>query len=133
MHHRAVGWYLLSARDKAEMDSKQWKEHCDQLDQELATEKEARQKAQQEYEQQITDFKALVEKLEEGTARLSKELATAEASVGERTASLQGCQKQLAETEERLAKAERDIAERDSKVGSGVSGHSRAQLQRQSS
>lgn len=53
---RAVGWHLLSERDRAAMDVQQWQGHCARLEGELETEREGFIKRQDEVEKALKEI-----------------------------------------------------------------------------
>ena len=113
---RAVGWYLQAHKERSELDAEQWKSHSEQLDKDIAGERAAWVQKQDEIDMQMKTLKDLLKVAEEGGEKLAKELSAAEATVSEQMMSLQGLQRQLAETEDKLYRTCKDLVEKESRI-----------------
>lgn len=56
---RALGWYLLSSKGKAEMDATQWEQDATEKQQKIAELEQEFNKAQEDLQQQISSAKVI--------------------------------------------------------------------------
>mmetsp|Transcript_5395 Transcript_5395/g.11884 ORF Transcript_5395/g.11884 Transcript_5395/m.11884 type:complete len:815 (-) Transcript_5395:535-2979(-) len=113
---RAVGWHLLSAKERLELDGQQWKAHSEELEQTYATEKQQWNAKQDAIEQQMKEIQALLDAQEKNNTKLSEDLNAAEAMINEKTTKLQAMQLQLESVTSDLDKAQKTVNEKDGKI-----------------
>lgn len=113
---RAVGWHLLTARDKADMDCQALKAHVEEVEGVLEKEKAEWGQKQSAIEQQVAEIKSLLSQAEAGSAKLTSDLAAAESLISTKSQELQAAEQQLACTRDELAKTTSMLADRESKI-----------------
>lgn len=58
--HRAVGWHLLSAQERAAMDASQWKSHAEELEAAATAKEQEWAQNQQRLDAQVQDIKVWI-------------------------------------------------------------------------
>lgn len=113
---RAVGWYLQASKERSDLDAEQWKAHSEQLEKELAGERAVWLRKQDEIGLQLKTIKDLLKAAEENGEKLGNELSASKAIVSEQATLLQSLQRQLAETEDKLSRTCKELAEKEARI-----------------
>eukprot|EP00775_Hariotina_reticulata_P007822 gene7822-8019_t len=113
---KALGWFLLAGRGRAEMDAQQWEQDAQEKQQRITELEQEFCKAQEQLQQQIAAAKVEVEQREAHAADLQQQVSAAESQMSRRVEELAVLGKQLQGLQQDLAKTTSQLAEREAKV-----------------